>query len=90
MIGNSIELPNSTRLIDGLSAGPEVTPGHECNRPAELLDIYPTLVDLAVLPEVDHLAGLSLSRQLTSANAPRSRLTITSQNQGNYVIVNEQ
>ncbi len=90
MIGNSIELPNLTRLIDGLSAGPEVTPGHECNRPAELLDIYPTLVDLAVLPEVDHLEGLSLSRQLTSANAPRSRLTITSQNQGNYVIVNEQ
>ena len=60
---------NSTR-VPLIFAGPGVTPGQECNRPAELLDIYPTLVDLADLPEVAHLEGLSLSRQLTSAKAP--------------------
>ncbi|MBT3481525.1 MAG: sulfatase [Opitutales bacterium] len=80
---------NSTR-VPLIFAGPGVTPGQECNRPAELLDIYPTLVDLADLPEVAHLEGLSLSRQLTSAKAPRSRPAITSHNQGNFAIVDEQ
>ena len=79
---------NSTR-VPLIFAGPGVTPGQVCNRPAELLDIYPTLVDLADLPEVDHLEGLSLSRQLTNANALRERPAITSHNQGNYSVVNE-
>ena len=35
------------------------------------------------------MEGLSLSRQLTNANAPRERPAITSHNQGNYSVVNE-
>ena len=59
----------STR-VPLIFAGPGVTAGQRCNRPAELLDIYPTLIDLCDLPELDHLEGLSLQPQLTHALAP--------------------
>lgn len=73
-----------------LFAGPGVTAGQTCARPAELLDIYPTLIDLCGLPPAPHtLEGLSLRPQLTSASAPRDRPAITSHNQGNYSIVTE-
>ena len=64
-------------------AGPGVTPVRY-NRPAELLDIYPTCRSTD-LPEVDHLEGLSLSRQLTNANVYELP-AITSHNQGNYSV----
>ena len=53
------------------------------------MDIYPTLVDLVGLPEVDHLEGLSLTPQLINAKAPRNRPAITSHNQGNFSVVSE-
>lgn len=72
-------------------AGPGVTAGQRCHRPAELLDIYPTLVELCGLPPVPShvLEGLSLAPQLRDAQAPRERPAITSHNQGNYGIANE-
>jgi len=72
-----------------LFAGPGVTPGQVCGRPAELLDVYPTLVDLAGLPEKDGLEGLSLVPQLQDAKAPRNRPAITSHNRGNHGIRSE-
>lgn len=45
---------NSTR-VPLIFAGPGVIPGQTCDRSVELPGIYPTLVDLADLPEVDHL-----------------------------------
>jgi arylsulfatase A-like enzyme len=72
-------------------AGPGVTPGQKCSRPAELLDIYPTLIDLCGLPAAPHaLEGLSLKPQLVDAAAPRDRPAITSHNQGNYAVITEQ
>ena len=53
------------------------------------LDIYPTLIELCGLPELDHLEGLSLKPQLVDADAFRERPAITSHNQGNYSIVSE-
>ena len=57
-----------------------------CTQPAELLDIYPTLIDLCGLSRRDDLEGISLSPQLMDANAPRERPAITSHNQGNHGI----
>ena len=69
----------STR-VPLIFAGPGVSSGQVSTKPAELLDIYPTLVELCGLPELDHLEGLSLKPQLVDAdappNAPPSLLTI--------------
>ena len=78
----------STR-VPLIFAGPGVTADQRCNRPAELLDLYPTLIDLCDLPDLKHLEGLSLVPQLTNANASRKRPAITSHNQGNFSVVSE-
>jgi arylsulfatase A-like enzyme len=78
----------STR-IPLIFSGPGITSGQKSNRPAELLDIYPTLVDLVGLPKVEHLEGLSLLPQIKDAMAPRERPAITSHNQGNFSVVSE-
>jgi len=70
-------------------AGPGVTGGQRCLQPAELLDIYPTLVELCGLPERHDLEGLSLVPQLKDARAKRGRPAITSHNQGNHGIHSE-
>jgi len=70
-------------------AGPGVTAGQRCTRPAELLDIYPTLIDLCHLTARDDLEGISLLPQLQHAEAPRDRPAITSHNQGNHGIRSE-
>jgi arylsulfatase A-like enzyme len=70
-------------------AGPGVTPGQRCNQPAELLDIYPTLVELAGLAKPDDLEGLSLVPQLKDASTKRERPAVTSHNQGNHAVRSE-
>jgi len=70
-------------------AGPGVTAGQQCSQPAELLDIYPTLIDLAGLPARVDLEGSSLVPQLTNAAAPRARPALTSHNQGNHAVRSE-
>ncbi|MDX2037130.1 MAG: sulfatase [Isosphaeraceae bacterium] len=67
-------------------AGPGVTRGGRCGSPAELLDIYPTLVELCGLPERTDLEGISLVPQLRSADAARVRPAITSHNVGNHAV----
>jgi uncharacterized sulfatase len=44
--------------------------GQSCGRPAELLDLYPTLVDLCGLPEVKGLQGKSLRPLFDDPKAP--------------------
>ncbi|MHC4248733.1 MAG: sulfatase-like hydrolase/transferase, partial [Planctomycetota bacterium] len=57
---------------------PGVTkPNQECRRPVTLLDIYPTLVELAGLPKPQHLDGYSLAPLLKDVAAPRSRPALT-------------
>lgn len=70
-------------------AGPGITPGQQCNQPAELLDIYPTLIELAGLTERDDLEGLSLTAQLKDASTKRERPAVTSHNQGNHAVRSE-
>jgi len=70
-------------------AGPGVTAGQTCHRPAELLDIYPTLVDLLDLPANGKLEGHSLVPQLHDAEAPRRWPAITTHNHDNHSVVTE-
>lgn len=78
----------STR-IPLVFAGPGIAHGGRSQQPAELLDIYPTLIDLCNLPPRDDLEGLSLLPQLKDADQPRQRPAITSHNQGNHAIRSE-
>ncbi len=70
-------------------AGPGVKGGQRCMQPAELLDIYPTLIDLCGLTKRKDLEGISLVPQLKQASAKRDRPAITSHNQGNHGIRSE-
>ena len=70
-------------------AGPGVARGARVGTPAELLDVYPTLVDLCGLTPRSDLEGVSLVPQLRDAQAPRSRPAITSHNQGNHGVRSE-
>jgi len=55
-------------------AAPQVQrPGVAAEAPVELLDVYPTLVELAGLPRVAGLDGVSLVPQLRDPAAPRVR-----------------
>jgi arylsulfatase A-like enzyme len=73
----------STR-VPLLFAGPGVARGAKVSSPAELLDIYPTLLELCGAPARSDLEGISLAPQLRNAGAPRNRPAITSHNQGNH------
>ncbi|HXT57053.1 MAG TPA: sulfatase, partial [Pirellulales bacterium] len=75
----------STR-VPLIFAGPGVTPGKVCGTPVELLDIYPTLVELCGLPRKDDLEGHSLAAQLQDAGAERRWPAITTHNQGNHAV----
>jgi choline-sulfatase len=70
-------------------AGPGVTAGARCHRPVELLDIYPTLVELTGLPAKDALEGISLVPQLKDSGAPRDRPAITTHNHDNHGVRSE-
>ncbi|MAD80732.1 MAG: choline-sulfatase [Planctomycetaceae bacterium] len=70
-------------------AGPGVAQAANCVRPVELLDIYPTLIQLCGLPSQDGLDGLSLSQQLRDAKAPRQRPAVTTHNQNNHGVRSE-
>jgi arylsulfatase A-like enzyme len=70
-------------------AGPGIVSGARCGRPAELLDMYPTLVELCGLPPRTGLEGHSLVPQLKDAAAPRQWPAITTSNQNNHSIRSE-
>lgn len=75
----------STR-VPLIFSGPGITASQQCNQPVELLDIYPTLIDLCNLDARDDLEGISLLPQLRDAAAVRERPAITSHNQGNHSV----
>jgi arylsulfatase A-like enzyme len=70
-------------------AGPGVSKGSICARPVELLDIFPTLLDLAGFTTRPELEGHSLVPQLKDASAPREWPAITTHNQGNHAVRTE-
>ncbi len=70
-------------------AGPGITAGAKCKRTVELLDIFPTLLDLCALPPRADIEGHTLLPLLKDANAPREWPAITTHNQGNHSIRTE-
>jgi arylsulfatase A-like enzyme len=60
--------------------------GGQCREPVELLDIYPTLLDLCGLPPVAGLEGLSLRPQLADPSSPRKRPALTTWYPNNHGI----
>ncbi|MDF2376337.1 MAG: sulfatase [Verrucomicrobiales bacterium] len=66
-------------------AGPGIKPG-DCAEPASLLDIYPTLLELAELPENEFLDGESLVPQLKDPDAARERPALTTSYFGNHAV----
>lgn len=67
-------------------AGPGVARNGRCSQPVELLDVFPTLLDLCQMPDRDDLEGHSLLPQLRDPNAKRPWPAITTHNQGNHAI----
>lgn len=78
----------STR-VPLIFAGPGVAKTSPSSQPVELLDIFPTLVELCGLPAKSGLEGHSLSPQLKNANASRDFPAITTHNMGNHAIRSE-
>ena len=70
-------------------AGPGVAVGATCTQPVELLDMYPTLLELCGLPAQKGLEGHSLLPQLRDARAVRPWPAITTHNQGNHAVRSE-
>jgi arylsulfatase A-like enzyme len=70
-------------------AGGGIAKDARCSRPAELLDMYPTLIDLCGLPPREGLEGQSLVPLLKDANAKREWPAITTHNQDNHSIRSE-
>jgi len=64
-------------------------PGRSCTQPASLLDVYPTLVELAGYEVLDQLEGQSLVPILTDSNAKRTRPAITTWGKGNHTVRTE-
>ena len=79
---------DSTR-VPLIFSGPKVKAGQVCSKPVELLDIYPTLIELCDLPQNEKLEGLSLLPQLEDANATRIRPAVTTHNPGNHGVRSE-
>jgi putative membrane-bound dehydrogenase-like protein len=78
----------STR-VPLIVAGPGVSTGRVCQRPAELLDVYPTLAALCDLPEPPQHEGHSLVPQLRDPTAPRPWPAMTTQGPDNHGIRTE-
>jgi choline-sulfatase len=78
----------STR-VPLIFAGPGVAENAKCNRPAELLDLYPSLSELCGLKSLRGLEGQSLVPQLRDAAAPRDQPAITTHGPGNHAVRSE-
>jgi arylsulfatase A-like enzyme len=59
-------------------------PGSVCDRPTSLLDLYPTLCDLADLPHLAVFEGQSLLPLLRDPNVESDRVAITTHGKGNH------
>ncbi len=66
---------------------PGVTkPGTRCDRPVSLVDIYPTLIELAGLPEKSDLDGTSLVPLLKDPEMSWERPAIITMGEGNHAV----
>lgn len=69
--------------------GPGIAKGGKCHKPTQLLDIYPTLLELAGLERDPKHEGNSLVPLLKNPNVEWPHMARTSFGPGNYAIVSE-
>ena len=62
------------------------TPGSVCHQPVNLIDLYPTLIDIGNLPENSHLDGQSLVPLVASPKSVWTGHTVTTFGRGNHAI----
>ena len=77
-----------TTHIPFMVRGPGVKAGTKCTQPVSLIDVYPSLVDLAGLDVPDWLDGASIKPQLANPSTPRGP-AISSYGAGNTSIRTE-
>jgi len=65
---------------------PGVARGSRCRQPVNLLDIYPTLIDLCGLPPRAELEGVSLRPLLNDAAARWDRPSLTTHGRNNHAV----
>ena len=71
-------------------AAPAVTkPGTRCNRPVGLIDLYPTITELAGLKPPPGLDGISLTPLLSNPGREWERPAITTYGRGNHAVRSE-
>ncbi|NND98572.1 MAG: sulfatase [Pirellulaceae bacterium] len=75
----------STR-VPLIFAGPGIPEGRTSGAPVELLDLYPTLAEMAGLDSPPRVEGLSLAPQIKDPNAQRDRPAICTHNAGNHSV----
>ena len=68
---------------------PGVKPGARCTRPINLLDIYPTLIELCGLSPRPELEGVSFKRLLEDPQADWNRPSLTTHGQNNHALRSE-
>ncbi len=78
----------STR-VPMIIAGPGLLKSHSVSKPAGLIDIYPTLVDLCSLPRKPGLDGVSLRPLLTREDVVWERPSVTTFGPNNHSIRSE-
>jgi len=66
--------------------GPGVRPDSRCDRPVNLLDIYPTLIELCGLSPRDQLEGTSLTPLLADPSAEWNRPSLTTHGRQNHAL----
>ena len=70
-------------------AGPGIAGGKTCTQPVQLLDIYPSLLDLAGLAEDENLEGNSLKPLLKDPGSEWPHMARSSFGPGNVAIISE-
>ncbi|MBJ05648.1 MAG: hypothetical protein CMO40_00800 [Verrucomicrobiaceae bacterium] len=70
-------------------SAPNLSRGTRCNRPAELLSIYPTLIELCGLPGRQDLDGVSLRPLLSNPEAAWQRPALTTHGKNNHAVRTE-
>jgi len=70
-------------------SAPGFEPRTHSSRPVELLDLFPTLLELCGLPARDDLEGLSLAPLLRDPGAPRERPAMTCAGPDNHAVRSE-
>ncbi|MGB7345823.1 MAG: sulfatase [Pirellulaceae bacterium] len=76
---------HSTR-VPLIFAGPGIPESQVCNSPAELLDLYPTLSQMAGLDAPAEMEGISLMPQIRDPTTVRERPAICTHNAGNHSV----